>query len=875
MSLTGKNNEEKIWNYLKTKLTNEFGIAGIMGNIQAESGFVPNNMQNSYESKLGFTDETYTKAVDDGSYTNFIKDSVGYGLVQWTFWSLKQDFYNYAKSKNASIGDLEIQLEFLCKQLSEDYPAVWNACKNATNVKDASNAMLLKFERPADQSEAVQNKRAGYGEAIYAKYATKTTVPATTDLIYKVGDIVDYTGTTHYASSNSTNAVACKAGVAKVTALAKGAKHPYHLIRETNGGATVYGWVDESTIAGLHTETKTNETKKEEKSMSNSSLVSYTKISPNKNSPRNHAIDTITIHCVVGQCSVQTLGDIFAPTSRQASSNYGVGYDGKIGMYVEEKDRSWCSSSSANDNRAITIEVASDTTEPYAVNDKAYNALIELVADICKRNGIKKLVWSTNKNDRVNHLNGCNMTVHRDYANKSCPGTYLYERHGDIAAKVNAKLGATNTTTPTNPAPTTTTTTDEIYVVKAGDTLSGIASKYGTTYQKLAEYNGIKNPNVITVGQKIKIPVVKTETKPVTPTPTPAPTTPQGTGYTAAKLIAIAQAEIGYKEKATNSNLDDDTANAGSNNWTKFARDLYNAGYYNGNKNGYAWCDVFVDWCFYQLAGKNAKKAQEIECQTGDCGAGCIYSAQYYRNQNRFYTTPEVGDQIFFGKKGDEEHTGIVETVSANQITTIEGNTSNMVARRTYNRNDSYIVGYGRPKFDASATTPVTPTPTPAPTPAPVTTEVELKAGTKLTLNGVALYGSSGAATKANTKTGTYYLWDATVINNRVRITNSTANVGKAGQVTGWIAFADAKKAAGTTTAPATQKTTFTPYLVKVTADVLNIRKGAGTNYAVVGSIKDKGVYTIVEEANGTGATKWLKLKSGAGWIASDYTKKA
>lgn len=176
----------------------------------------------------------------------------------------------------------------------------------------------------------------------------------------------------------------------------------------------------------------------------NSSLVSYTKISPNKTSPRNHVIDTVTIHCVVGQCSVETLGNVFAPTSRKASSNYGVGVDGRIGMYVEEKDRSWCSSNSANDNRAITIEVASDTTEPYAVNDKAYAGLIELLVDICKRNGIKKLVWSTNKNERVNHLNGCNMTVHRDYANKSCPGTYLYERHGAIAEAVNAKLGVSS-----------------------------------------------------------------------------------------------------------------------------------------------------------------------------------------------------------------------------------------------------------------------------------------------------------------------------------------------------------------------------------------------------------------------------------------------
>ena len=173
--------------------------------------------------------------------------------------------------------------------------------------------------------------------------------------------------------------------------------------------------------------------------MSNSKLISCTLISPNKNSPRNHKIDTITIHCVVGQCSAERIGEIFKPTSRQASSNYGIGYDGRIGLYVDEADRSWCSSSAANDNRAITIEVASDTKHPYAVNDKAYAALLDLVEDICRRNGIKKLVWSTSKDDRVNHKNGCNMTVHRDYANKSCPGDYLYNRHGEIAAEVNRR----------------------------------------------------------------------------------------------------------------------------------------------------------------------------------------------------------------------------------------------------------------------------------------------------------------------------------------------------------------------------------------------------------------------------------------------------
>lgn len=235
--------------------------------------------------------------------------------------------------------------------------------------------------------------------------------------------------------------------------------------------------------------------------MSNSPLVDYTRISPNKNSPRNHKIDTITIHCVVGQCTVETLGNIFAPTSRQASSNYGVGTDGKIGMYVEEKDCSWCSSNAANDNRAVTIEVASDTKHPYAVNDRAFAALLDLVTDICKRNGIKKLVWSTKKADRVNHKNGCNMTVHRDYANKSCPGDYLYNRHREIAAEVNRRLGVADTAPDAGAAQGVT-----VYTVKKGDTLSQIAAKYGTTYQAIAAYNGIKNPNAIRVGQKIKIP---------------------------------------------------------------------------------------------------------------------------------------------------------------------------------------------------------------------------------------------------------------------------------------------------------------------------------------------------------------------------------
>ena len=178
--------------------------------------------------------------------------------------------------------------------------------------------------------------------------------------------------------------------------------------------------------------------------MANSSLVVYKRISPNQYGKRNHKIDTITPHCVVGQCSPETVGAIFANPSVEASSNYSIGPDGRVGCFVDEDCASWCTSNYANDQRAVTIEVASDTFDPYKMTDKAFAALVNLCVDICKRNGIKKLVWSTNKSDRVNHKNGCNLTVHRDYANKSCPGDWLYNRMDELAKQVNAKLGATN-----------------------------------------------------------------------------------------------------------------------------------------------------------------------------------------------------------------------------------------------------------------------------------------------------------------------------------------------------------------------------------------------------------------------------------------------
>lgn len=177
--------------------------------------------------------------------------------------------------------------------------------------------------------------------------------------------------------------------------------------------------------------------------VSNSPLVDYTKLSPFKNTDgqecRNHDIDTFTIHCYVGQASVESMGAWFTNPSARASCNYGIGSDGRIGLFVEEKDRSWCSSNPSNDNRAITIECACDYDPPNAINEKVYASLIALCTDICKRNGIKELKWVGDKS-LIGRIDLQNMTVHRWFANKACPGEYIYNRLGQIAKEVNTRL---------------------------------------------------------------------------------------------------------------------------------------------------------------------------------------------------------------------------------------------------------------------------------------------------------------------------------------------------------------------------------------------------------------------------------------------------
>ena len=401
--------------------------------------------------------------------------------------------------------------------------------------------------------------------------------------------------------------------------------------------------------------------------MSNSALISYTKLSPNHSGKRTKKIDTITIHCMAGQLSVESCGALFAQSSRQASSNYGIGNDGRIALYVDEGNRSWCTSSNANDQRAVTIEVASDATHPYAVNSKAYDALLDLVTDICKRNEIKKLVWSTNKNERMNHLNGCNMTVHRDYANKACPGDWLYNRHGEIAAEVNRRLGSGSST------PSTGETTGSTADIKIGD---------------VVEFTGTKHY--------------------VSSTAKTASSCKPGK----AKVTALAKGK---------------------------AHPYHLIAVSGGGSTVYGWTD-----------------AADIKTSAADI---------------------KIGDVV--------EFTGTKHYVSSTAKT-------------------------------ASSCKP----------------------------------GKAKVTALAKGKAHPYHL---------------IAVSGGGSTVYGWTDAADIKTSAAATD---------TSYLVKVTTDVLNIRKGPGTNYGTNGDIRDKGVYTIVAESDGPGASKWGKLKSGAGWISLDYAKK-
>lgn len=235
----------------------------------------------------------------------------------------------------------------------------------------------------------------------------------------------------------------------------------------------------------------------------NSPLASYTVLSPNNSGPRNHSIDRITPHCVVGQATARNICQIFRPRSRKASCNYAIGFNGDIALCVPEAKRSWCSSSAENDHRAVTIECASDTLPPYTMTSAVWASLVELCVDICKRNGKTKLLWLGSKSKTLAYTpkkNEMVLTVHRWFANKSCPGDWLYNRLELLADKVTEALTLPSAETPEPKYRT--------YVVEHGDTLYSISKRMlgaGSRYKEIMQLNGMKTTTIF-IGSALKIP---------------------------------------------------------------------------------------------------------------------------------------------------------------------------------------------------------------------------------------------------------------------------------------------------------------------------------------------------------------------------------
>lgn len=415
MGLTGKNNEEKIWNFLVGKGLSKAGAAGLMGNLFAESALNPKNLQNSYEKKLGHTDDSYTAAVDNGSYNNFVRDSAGYGLAQWTYWSRKQNMLEFARAAGKSIGDLEMQLDFLFKELSEGYKSVLTVLKTTTTVKAASDSVLLNYERPADQSNTVKTKRAGYGQSYYDKYAGTASKPG-----------------------NGGNIMTEQELRQKVVGIAQS----YIGCKESDGS--------HRKIIDLY--------------------------NSHKPLARGYAVKYTDAWCSTFASAVAIaagLTDII-PTE--------CGCEKHIQLFKNHAKSKWQEDGNYTPEAGDYIFYNwDDSTQP---NDGA----ADHVGIVEKVNGKTITVIEGNYSNAVGRRT---LAVGNGYIRGY--GLPAYSSKSTSTGGSTSGGGAASSN-------------DTVYTVVAGDTLSKIAAKYGTTYQKLAEYNGISNPNVISVGQKIKIP---------------------------------------------------------------------------------------------------------------------------------------------------------------------------------------------------------------------------------------------------------------------------------------------------------------------------------------------------------------------------------
>lgn len=496
----------------------------------------------------------------------------------------------------------------------------------------------------------------------------------------------------------------------------------------------------------------------------NSPLVVYTKLSPNHSGQRTHSIDRITPHCVVGQLSAESICGCFISPDRQASCNYGIGYDGRVSLCVEEKNRSWCTSSRENDQRAITIECASDKTHPYAFKDVVYNRLVELCIDICKRNGKKMLLWLGDKEKTLNYIPKSDemvLTVHRWYANKSCPGDWMYARMGNLASKVTAALNAGTDTTP----PDTDNSKDNTPAVDVNDpektiwnTLqAAIGNAYGTAglMGNLFAESALKPDNLQNTGNK-------------------------ALGMTDEQFVAA--------------------VDSGEYSADKFIHDGYGMG--------------LAQWTYYTRKQALLNFVKAAGKSIGDLETQLAFLLQEIKGYTSVWNTLTIATSV-------REASDIV-------LTKYE---------RPADQSESVQVkraGYGQQYYDKYAA-----------------------------ISTTAWYRVRKSWDDAQSQKGAFH--------------DLTLAKACAESNTGYSVFDESGNAVYTPASDSTPETVSFPYKVRVRIDDLNIRRGPGTNYASRG-YTGAGVFTIVDEADGPGATRWGLLKSYQskrnGWISLNYTAK-
>lgn len=410
MELIGNCFEDRFYNFFMPLIKNLYGVSALAGNWRAECGFKANNLQNSFQKKLGHTDESYTKAVDDGSYQNFVRDGAGYGCAQWTYWSRKQGLLNYAKEKGVSIGDEEMQFEYAWKELSQGYKSVLSALKNAKSVKEASYIVLTQYERPADQGSKEQAERTAYGEEFYKKYA-KSEVEG---------------GISSMATEKQIRE--------RVVSIAK-------------------AWLGCKESDGTHKQI----------------IDTY---NAHKPLARGYAVRYTDAWCATYASAVAIKAGLTDIIPLECSCSKLIELAKKLGIWVE--------------NDAYIPEegdfVEYDWQDSGIGDNKGNPDHIGMVVSV---SGNTITVIEGNKNNAVEYRE---LAINGKYIRG-----FIAPDYASLTTKEDEKKGENGA--------------EMVHIVKKGDTLSKIASKYDTTYQALAEYNGIKNPNVINVGQKIKIPV--------------------------------------------------------------------------------------------------------------------------------------------------------------------------------------------------------------------------------------------------------------------------------------------------------------------------------------------------------------------------------